>query len=97
MGNIFAKVLKKRWSKDDLEKVIKSDCRFCDFNDEDIHSIWATIILDLEKFKKDWIIIKCDYDFVEKNKEQLQRIANFLNTRVVLICKKVVECEKDEE
>jgi intein-encoded DNA endonuclease-like protein len=34
---------------------------------------------------KDWLIIKCDYDFVEKNREQLQKIAKNLNTRVVMI------------
>ena len=41
--------------------------------------------MDYEKFMKDWLIIKCDYDFVEKNREQLRRIAKDLNTRVVLI------------
>lgn len=79
------KVLKKRWSRGDLERIIRGDYRFYDFNAGNIKSITATVIMDLEKFKKDWLIIKCDYDFVEKNREQLQRIAKDLNTRVVLI------------
>lgn len=86
-SDAFAKVLKKRWSRGDLERIIKGDYRFYDFNSGNIQSITATVILDLEKFKKDWLIIKCDYDFVEKDREQLRRIANDLNTRVVLICK----------
>ena len=86
-SNAAIKVLKKRWSRGDLERIIKGDYRFYDFNAGNIQSITATVILDFEKFKKDWLIIKCDYDFVEKNREQLQRIANELNTRVVLICK----------
>ena len=79
------KVLKKRWSRGDLERIIRGDYRFYDFNAGNIKSITATVIMNLEKFKKDWLIIKCDYDFVEKNREQLQRIAKGLNTRVVLI------------
>ena len=86
-SDAFLKVLKKRWSKGDLERIIKGDYCFYDFNAGNIQSITATVILDFEKFKKDWLIIKCDYDFVEKNREQLQRIANDLNTRVVLVCK----------
>ena len=86
-SDAFSKVLKKRWSRGDLERIRKGDYRFCDFNAGNIQSIAATVIMDLEKFKKDWLIIKCDYDFVEKNREQLRRIANELNTRVVLICK----------
>ena len=84
-SDAFIKVLKKRWSKGDLERILKGDYRFYDFNAGNIQSITATVCLDFEKFKKDWLIIKCDYDFVEKNREQLQRIANDLNTRVVLI------------
>ena len=83
--NAAIKVLKKRWSRGDLERIIKGDYRFYDFNAGNIQSITATVIMDYEKFMKDWLIIKCDYDFVEKNREQLQRIANDLNTRVVLI------------
>ena len=84
-SDAFLKVLKKRWSRGDLERIIKGDYYFYDFNAGNIQSITATVCLDLEKFKKDWLIIKCDYDFVEKNREQLQRIAKDLNTRVVLI------------
>ena len=79
------KVLKKRWSRGDLERIIRGDYRIYDFNAGNIQSITATVIMELEKFKKDWLIIKCDYDFVEENREQLQRIAKDLNTRVVLI------------
>ena len=83
----FSKVLKKKWSKGDLERIIKGDYCFYDFNVGNIQSITATVCFGFEKFKKDWLVIKCDYNFVEKNREQLQRIANDLNTRVVLIYK----------
>ena len=72
-------------SRGDLERITKGDYHFYDFNAGNIQSITATVILDFEKIEKDWLIIKCDYDFVEKNREQLQRIAKDLNTRVVLI------------
>ena len=84
-SDAFIKVLKKRWSKGDLERIIKGDYRFYALNEVNILSITATVRSDWEKVKKDWLIIKCDYEFVEKNREQLQRIANDLNTRVVLI------------
>ena len=84
-SSAFVKVLKKRWSKGDLERIIKGDYRFYALNEVNILSITATVRLDWEKVKKDWLIIKCDYEFVEKNREQLQRIANDLNTRMVLI------------
>lgn len=83
----FSKVLKKKWSKGDLERIIKGDYYFYDFNNGNIQSITATVCYGLEKFKKDWLIIKCDYDFAKKNRKQLQRIANDQKTRVVLICK----------
>ena len=86
-SDAFSKVLKKKWSKGDLERIIKGDYYFYDFNTGNIQSITATVIMDFGEFNKDWLIIKCDYNFVEKNREQLQRIANDLNTRVVLICK----------
>ena len=84
-SDAFIKVLKKRWSKDDLERIIKGDYRIYALNEVNILSITATVRSDREKVKKDWLIIKCDYEFVEKNREQLQRIANDLNTRMVLI------------
>ena len=83
--NAAIKVLKKRWSRGDLERIIKGDYRFYDFNAGNIQSITATVIMDFERFKKDWLIIKCDNDFVEKNREELHRIAKELNTRVLLI------------
>ena len=86
-SEIFAKVLKKRWSKGDLERILKGDYVFYDLNDFDMNSIMKTIYFDLEKNKKDWLIIKCDSYFVEKNRERLERIAKDLNTRVILICK----------
>ena len=84
-SDAFVKVLKKRWSKGDLERIIKGDYCFYALNEVNILSITATVRSDWEKVKKDWLIIKCDYEFVEKNREQLQRIAKDLNTRVVLI------------
>ena len=96
-SDAFSKVLKKRWSKGDLERIIKGDYCFSDFNVGNIQSITATAILEKKKLKKDWLVIKCDYDFVEKNREQLQKIAKDLNTRVVLICiANDVKHEKDE-
>lgn len=85
-SDAFSKVLKKRWSKGDLERIIKGDYRFYDFNSGNIQSITATVCFSLEKFKQDWLIIKCDYDFVEKNREKLERTAKDLNTRVLLLC-----------
>ena len=84
-SDAFVKVVKKRWSKGDLERIIKGDYRFYALNEVNILSITATVRSDWEKVKKDWLIIKCDYEFVEKNREQLRRIAKDLNTRVVLI------------
>ena len=84
-SDAFVKVLKKRWSRGDLERIRKGDYRFYALNEVNIRSITATVIMNFEKFKKDWLIIKCDYEFVEKNREQLRRIAKDLNTRVVLI------------
>ena len=85
---IFIRVFQKRWSKGDMERILKRDYTFYAFNDININSIIATIYSDLEKHKRDWLIIKSDFDFVEKNREQLQRIAKELNTKMILICKK---------
>ncbi len=84
-SDAFVKVLKKRWSRGDLERIRKGDYRFYALNEVNILSITATVRSDWEKVKKDWLIIKCDYDFAEKNREQLQKIAKNLNTRVVMI------------
>ena len=84
-SDAFIKVLKKRWSRGNLERIIKGDYRFYALNEVNILSITATVRSDWEKVKKDWVIIKCDYDFIEKNQEQLQKIAKDLNTRVILI------------
>ena len=86
-SEIFAKVLKKRWSKGDLERILKGDYVFYDLNDFNMDSIMKTIYFNLEKHKKAWLIIKCDSYFAEKNREQLERLAKDLNTRLILICK----------
>ena len=86
-GDIVARLMQKRWSKGDLERILKGDYVFYDLNDFDMDSIMKTIYFDLDKHKKDWLIIKCDSYFVEKNREQLKRIANLLNARVILIYK----------
>ena len=80
---IFAKVCEKRWSRGNMERIIKRDYAFYAFDDFD--SISSTLYSDLEKHQKEWLIIKSDFDFDEKKREQLVRFANNLNTRVVLI------------
>ena len=79
--------MQKRWLKVDIERIIKGDYVFYDLNDFDMDSIMKTIYFDLEKHKKDGLIFKCDSYFAEKNREQLERLAKDLNTRVILICK----------
>ena len=86
-GNIVARLMQKRWSKGDIERIIKGDYVFYDLNDFDMNPIMKTIYFDLEKHKKDWLIIKNSSDFVEKNREQIQKIGKDLNIRVILICK----------
>ena len=80
---VFSKLFQKRWSKGNMERILKRDYAFYAFDDFD--SISSTLYSDLEKHKRHWLIIKCDYDIVEKNREQLQKIAKDLNSRVVLI------------
>lgn len=80
---IFAKAFQKRWSKGYMDRILKRDYAFYAF--DDYNTIKTTLYPDLEKHKRDWLIIKCDYDIVEKNREQLQKIAKDLNSRVVLI------------
>ena len=87
-SDAFIKVLKKRWSKGDLERILKGDYRFYDFNACNIQSIRATFCLSLEKFKKDWLIIKSTPIFVERYWEQIQKLAIGLNIKVILIGKK---------
>ena len=66
-----------------MERIIKRDYAFYAFDDFD--SISSTLYSDLEKHQKEWLIIKSDFDFDEKKREQLVRFANDLNSRVVLI------------
>ena len=81
--DIFVKVFQKRWSKGNMERILKRDYAFYAFDDFD--SISSTLYSDFEEHKKDWVIMKSDYYYIEKNREQLQSIANDLHTRVVLI------------
>ena len=81
--DIFVKAFQKRWSKGNLERILKRDYAFYAFDDFD--SISSALYSDMEKHQKEWLIIKSDFDFDEKKREQLVRFANDLNTRVVLI------------
>ena len=85
---IFEKVFQKRWSKGDMERILKRDYYFNNYNDGDILSIPATLYSDLEKYKKDWLVIKSAPIFAEPNEERIQKIANDLNVRVILLEKK---------
>lgn len=82
---IFEKVFQKRWSKGDMERILKRDYYFNNYNDGDILSIPATLYSDLEKYKKDWLVIKSAPIFAEPNQERIQKIAKDLNVRVILI------------
>lgn len=86
-GNIVARLMQKRWSKSDIERIKEGEYIFYTFDDGDMKSIVATIYLDLDKHKKDWLIIKNSPGFVEKNREQIERIAKNLNIRVIIMCK----------
>ena len=57
-SDALIKVLKKRWSRGDFERIIKGNYCFYDFNASNIQTIMATVCSDLDKFKKDWLIIK---------------------------------------
>lgn len=82
---IFEKVFQKRWSKGDMERILKRDYYFNNYNDGDILSIPATLYSDLEKYKKDWLVIKSAPIFAEPNQERIKKIAKDLNVRVILI------------
>ena len=82
---IFAKVFHIRWSKGNMERILKRDYAFYAFDDFD--SITNTLYSDLEKHKKDWIIIKCTPILSERYRERVQKLATDLNIRVILIGK----------
>lgn len=80
---IFVKVFQKRWSKGNMERILKRDYAFYAF--DDFNSISTTLYSDLGKHKKDWLIIKSTPDFAECYWERVQEIAIDLNIRVILI------------
>ena len=84
---IFEKVFQKRWSKGDLERILKRDYAFYNFDNRDFNSLTTTLYSDLEKNKKDWLIIKSTPIFAERNWERTQKLAKDLNVKVILIGK----------
>ena len=58
---------------------------FYAFDCDDIKSIMATIYSDFEKHKKDWLVIKADSAFIDKNREHIQELAKKNNFKVILI------------
>ena len=80
---IFVKVFRKRWSKGNMERILQRDYAFYAFDDFD--SITTTLYSDLEKHKKDWLIIKSTPIFAERYWERIQKIATDLNVKVILI------------
>ena len=80
---IFVKVFQKRWSKGNMERILKGDYAFYSF--DDFESITTTLYSVLKKHQKEWLIIKSDFEIDKKKKERVERIANNLKIRVVLI------------
>ena len=83
----FTKVFQKKWSKGDLERILKRDYAFYNFDNRDFNSLTTTLYSDLEKNKKDWLIIKSTPIFAERNWERIQKLAKGLNVKVILIGK----------
>ena len=54
---------------------------------DDFNSIIPTLYSDLEKHKKDWLIIKSTPLFAEHYRERVQKLATGLNIKVILIGK----------
>jgi hypothetical protein len=81
----FVKVFQKRWSKGNMERVLKRDYAFYAFDDFD--SIITSLCSDMEKHKMDWLIIKCTPIFAERYWERIQYLAKELNVRMILIGK----------
>lgn len=83
---IFVKVFQKKWSKGNMGRILKRDYAFYAF--DDFNSIITTLYSDLEKHKKDWLIIKSPPIFAERYREWVQKLATDLNIKVILIGKK---------
>lgn len=84
-GDIVAKLLLRIWPKHVLEELVNGDYLFYAFDYDDIKSIMATIYLDFEKHKKDWLVIKADSAYIEKYRGQIQELANNISFKVILI------------
>ena len=84
-GDIVAKFLLRKWPKHVLEELANGDYLFYAFDCVDIKSIMATIYSDFEKHKKDWLVIKADSAFIDKNREHIQELAKKNNFKVILI------------
>ena len=82
---IFAKVFQKRWSKGNMERILNRDYAFYAFDDFD--SISSALYSDLEKHKRDWLIIKSTPTFTDCYWDQIHDLAKGLGTRVVIIGK----------
>ncbi len=82
---IFAKVFQKRWSKGNMERILNRDYAFYAFDDFD--SISSTLYSDLEKHKRDWLIIKNTPTFTDCYWDQIHDLAKDLETRVIIIGK----------
>lgn len=83
---IFAKVFQKSWSKGNMERILKREYAFYAFNN--FNSIITTMYSDLDNHKKDWLIIKSTPIFAERYRERVQKLAIYLNIKVILIGKK---------
>ena len=84
-GDIVAKLLLRKWPKHVLEELVNGDYLFYAFDYDDIKSIMATIYLDFEKHKKDWLVIKADSAFIDKNREHIEKLAKKNYFKVILI------------
>lgn len=82
---IFAKVFQKRWSKGNMERILKRDYLFYKF--DDFNTIITTLHSDFEELKRDWVIIKSTPSFTDLYLEQIKDLAKGLGTRVVIIGK----------
>lgn len=81
----FAKVFQKRWTKGDMERILKRDYAFYTYDNKDYNSIINTLYSDLEEHKRDWLIIKSTPIFAERNLERIQELAKDLKIKVILI------------
>lgn len=80
---IFAKVFQKSWSKGNIERILNRDYAFYAF--DDFNSIITTLYSNLEKHKKDWLVIKSSPIFSERYWGRIQKLAIDLNIKVILI------------